>query len=186
MVPWLLLILAVSLSVVLLVQTYGRQSYSQAIPEKVLAQLGRGTTEGFSGAASDVKDFFTWLIHWRELAEENQQYKQQLAQLKAENEQLSQVAQENDELAALLDYKQNTLKFDSIFAKVIAAEPGSWINEFTVNRGSEDGIAVDMIVVNENGLVGRVIEVGTDQLRQGDHGGGPAKFGERHYGTLSG
>lgn len=159
LIPWLLLAVAVALSVVLLVQTYGRQRQSQLIPEKVAARLGQDATEGFAGAASGVKDFFVWLVNWREMARENQANAQQIAQLTAERDLLAQQLAEGSETAALVDYQQ-TLNMDSLYAKVIAKEPGSWIEQFTVNRGSRDGVAVDMIVVNEEGLVGRVMEVG--------------------------
>ena len=43
---------------------------------------------------------------------------------------------------------------------MIAKDAGNWYNTFTINRGSEDGIAVDMNVISGAGLVGIVTEVG--------------------------
>lgn len=134
LIPWLLMMVALALSVVLLVQTYGRQRQSQLIPEKVAARLGQGATEGFAGAASGVKDFFIWLVNWREMARENQANAQQIAQLTAERDMLAQQLAESGEVASLTEY-QKTLDMESVYAKVIAKEPGSWIEQFTVNPG---------------------------------------------------
>lgn len=159
MIPWLLIAVAGILSVTLLVQTYGRQRQSQMIPEKVAAQLGQGATEGFAGAASGVKDFFIWLVNWREMARENQNYIQQIAQLTAERDLLEEQLAENREAGNILAY-QEKLDTASVYARVIARENGSWLEQFTINRGSQDGIAENMVVVNEHGLVGRILEVG--------------------------
>jgi rod shape-determining protein MreC len=42
---------------------------------------------------------------------------------------------------------------------VIARDNASWWNTCTIDRGSEDGLAVDMAVVTEAGLVGKVATV---------------------------
>jgi len=158
-IPWFLMVLAIVLSVTLLVQTYGRQRQNQMIPEKVAAQLGQGATEGFAGAASGVKDFFIWLVNWREMARENQSYAQQIAQLTAERDLLEEQLAETRQNSGILTY-QAQLNTQSVYARVIARENGSWLEQFTINRGTNDGIAVDMVVVNEDGLVGRIMEVG--------------------------
>jgi rod shape-determining protein MreC len=163
LVPWLLFFVALALSGVLLVQTYGRQRESQMLPEKVAASIGQGTTEGFSAVTSAVKDFFTWLIHWRELANENQQAQMEIAQLTTERDLLTQQVAEYEQIQAILGYQQTLTDMKTVYAKVIAKEPGSWIDQFTINKGSADGIAKDMVVVNDQGLVGRVTEAAEHQ-----------------------
>ena len=163
LVPWLLFFVAIALSLVLLVQTYGRQRESQLLPEKVAASIGQGTTEGFSGVTSAVKDFFSWLIHWRELANENRQAQLDISQLTTERDLLAQQVETFAEVKAILEYQQSLADMKTVYAKVIAKEPGSWIDQFTINRGVTDGIAKDMVVVNEQGLVGRITEVADHQ-----------------------
>lgn len=51
----------------------------------------------------------------------------------------------------------NTLvDYECINATVISRNVGYWYNNITINKGSSDGIANDMIVINSKGLVGRV------------------------------
>ena len=41
-------------------------------------------------------------------------------------------------------------------------EPGNWYHSFVIDKGSDDGIMIDMNVIAGGGLVGRVIDVGPD------------------------
>ena len=51
----------------------------------------------------------------------------------------------------------NTLAdYEYIYATVISRNVGYWYNNITINKGSNDGITNDMIVVNSKGLIGRV------------------------------
>lgn len=157
-IPWILAVAILVTSAALLVRTYNQQRTEQTIPEQVAVKLGKGASEGFSGAVSAVKDFFTWLFDWRTLARENREYSNKMAEIAAENDLLRSQAREYSELLTLAN--RETFKgLETVTARVISTEPGSWLREFTVNRGSKDGIAVDMVVVNEKGLVGRVFSV---------------------------
>ena len=50
--------------------------------------------------------------------------------------------------------------YPKIAADVISKDPGNWYSTFVVNRGTADGIAVDMNVLGQGGLVGIVTAVG--------------------------
>ena len=41
-------------------------------------------------------------------------------------------------------------------------DSGNWFHSFTVNKGTNDGLTVDMNVIAGSGLVGRIIDVGPD------------------------
>lgn len=67
-----------------------------------------------------------------------------------------------DEIEAL--QKLNNVKtvlsnFHNINATIIERNKEYWYNTITIDRGSIDGITLDMAVIDENGLVGRVSEV---------------------------
>lgn len=96
------------------------------------------------------------------LARENEELRQKVDYLEEQNTILSENA---DELARLRDlYKldQDYSAYDKVAASVIAKDPGNWYNTFTINKGTNDGIAVDMNVITTGGLVGLVTKVGTN------------------------
>jgi rod shape-determining protein MreC len=47
-----------------------------------------------------------------------------------------------------------------VAARVIGKEAGNWFSTFTIDKGSKDGIEVDMNVIAEGGLAGIVTTVG--------------------------
>ncbi|MBQ1258294.1 MAG: rod shape-determining protein MreC [Clostridia bacterium] len=93
--------------------------------------------------------------------------KEEVENLRIENEllnirlnSLTEVEQENERLQVLLNAKEEYDALSPVFAKVIAKDTGVWFDTFAINRGDNDGILPNMAVVNADGLIGRVYEVG--------------------------
>lgn len=105
----------------------------------------------FSNKADNLKEL-------QSVMAENQELKEQLNQLMEEN---SNLAQEKTELKQLreLYHLDQTYEYPKIAAKVIGKDPGNWFRIFQIDKGSEDGIEVDMNVLSGNGLVGIVTSV---------------------------
>ncbi|MEE1113978.1 MAG: rod shape-determining protein MreC [Eubacterium sp.] len=98
----------------------------------------------------------------RELAEENEQLKTRISELEEQNTVLTQNEQELNDLRALYNLDQGYTGYDKVAASVIAKDTGNWFNSFTIDKGSDDGITVDMNVISAGGLVGIVTAVGTN------------------------
>ena len=47
-------------------------------------------------------------------------------------------------------------------ARIIARDSGNWFHAFTINKGTDDGLAVDMNVIADGGLVGRIVDIGSN------------------------
>lgn len=69
----------------------------------------------------------------------------------------SELIEENIELKKMLGITINNYSFItcSIINRDIA-----WNNTLTLNKGKKDSIDIDMAVINNNGLIGRIVEVG--------------------------
>lgn len=96
----------------------------------------------------------------RQLAKENKELKSKVADLEEENTVLTENTKELEDLRKLYDLDQDYNDYDKIAASVIAKGTGNWYNTFTVNRGTDDGVAVNMNVISDGGLVGIVTETG--------------------------
>ncbi len=94
------------------------------------------------------------------LAEENESLKEQLNELQARNSNLVQEEEEAERLRALYNLDQEYSEYEKIAAQVIGKDAGNWYSTFIINRGSEDGVAVDMNVIADGGLAGIVTETG--------------------------
>ena len=66
---------------------------------------------------------------------------------------------EIDDLTKLLSLKETMTNYEIITTTVVNRNIDYWFYNLTVDKGKKDGIEIDMIVVNQDGLVGRVVEV---------------------------
>lgn len=100
------------------------------------------------------------LVQIRSLLEENETLKQQVDALTVENTQLQQEKYELNSLQQLFKMDAQYEGYEKVGARIIARDSGNWYHSFTIDKGSEDGLAVDMNVIADGGLVGRIIAVG--------------------------
>lgn len=92
--------------------------------------------------------------------EEIEELKKQNAELTTQliNTKLDQY--ELERLRELLELDEKYPSFEKVAASVVAKDSGNWFSTFTINRGSNHGIAPGMNVIAGGGLVGIVTEVG--------------------------
>ncbi|MBQ6544119.1 MAG: rod shape-determining protein MreC [Lachnospiraceae bacterium] len=94
------------------------------------------------------------------LAEEVRRLTEENESLEAERAENAQKLLELERLTALYELDQEYPDYEMIGARVISKEPGNWYQRFKINKGSEDGVAVDMNVMTGGGLCGIVYQVG--------------------------
>lgn len=97
-----------------------------------------------------------------ELAAQNKELEQRVAELTEENTRLAQNREELARLQELYQLDQSYSEYDKVAAQVISKDPGNWYDTFVINKGSADGIEKDMNVIAGGGLVGLVAEVETN------------------------
>lgn len=94
------------------------------------------------------------------LQQENKELKEQLDTVSDENKILQLEKYELETLRKLYELDQKYPDYPKVAANVIGKDPGNWYNVFTIDKGTEDGVAVNMNVMAGNGLVGIVTDVG--------------------------
>ena len=130
-------------------------------PFKVLANvtvipLQQGINQ-IGGWLGDLSDNFETL---QQLRTENEKLQEQVDSLVTENSTLQEERYELERLRELYQLDQNYSDYEKTAAHVIGKDSGNWFSTFTIDKGSEDGIEVDMNVMAGSGLVGIVVEVG--------------------------
>ena len=130
-------------------------------PFKVLANytvipLQQGINQ-IGGWLGDLSDNFETL---QQLRTENEKLQEQVDSLVTENSTLQEERYELERLRELYQLDQNYSDYEKTAAHVIGKDSGNWFSTFTIDKGSEDGIEVDMNVMAGSGLVGSVVEVG--------------------------
>ncbi len=105
-----------------------------------------------------VNGYFIYLSNLRSAQSENDILKQKIQELEVEVQENKELAVENVRLKSLLGLKQES-EYKILPAQVIGRDTSVWFNAAVVNRGSLDGVKVNMPIVVNGGLVGRVTAV---------------------------
>lgn len=121
--------------------------------------------DGINSVGVWVSDRAGSMQSMEELRTENEQLRQQVEDLTRQNESLQSDQSELEELRALFALSQQYVNYTKIGARVISSGSGNWYENFVINKGSDDGIAVNMNVLAGDGLVGIVTEVGHNFAR---------------------
>ncbi|MDE7046544.1 MAG: rod shape-determining protein MreC, partial [Lachnospiraceae bacterium] len=116
--------------------------------------------EGISKAGSWLSTRSEELVQIRSLLQENADLKAQVDELTMENIRLQQDRYELTNLRELYELDSQYDEYHKIGARIIARDSGNWFHSFVINKGSEDGLQIDMNVMAGSGLVGRIVDVG--------------------------
>lgn len=113
-----------------------------------------------SSVTGPIADVVDGLANVAGLRSENQRLRSEIEQLRAEIDRLEDLQAENAELRAVLNLQlPEELRASTVTAQVIALSPSDFDYSMTIDRGLDHGVAMDMPVVDELGLVGRVVAV---------------------------
>ncbi len=128
--------------------------------EKIIRETLAPLQSGVTSITNKLLNLKNYIITNKELQNENKILKEKIHELTIENTFLEEFRQENVRLKLLIDTKnQYEEHWDLVSACVVARDYNNWMHSIIVNKGSKTGIKRDMVVVNYQGLVGRVVNV---------------------------
>lgn len=108
---------------------------------------------------SAVSGYFGSIASLRSAQDENSALKQRIQELEVELKAKEDLSAENARLAQLLELKEKS-KYKVLTARIIGRDPSAFFDSSIINRGSLDGVKLNMPVVTNGGLLGRVTAVG--------------------------
>lgn len=115
---------------------------------------------GLNTAGGWLRERVDNLEDLKKVRSENEELRAQLTELTLENNMLLQERYELEELKKLYELDADYSSLNKIAANVIGKDTGNWFNMFIIDKGSDDGIYVDMNVIADGGLVGIVTKTG--------------------------
>ena len=116
--------------------------------------------QGISKLGGWMHDRTEELEQVRVLLDENARLKEQVDALLVENTQLQQDKAELNRLRELYKIDAQYDAYEKVGARIISRDTGNWYSAFVIDKGEEDGLAVDMNVIADGGLVGRITSIG--------------------------
>lgn len=111
---------------------------------------------------SDLSDNFDTL---EDMKKENKKLQSKVDELTIDNTRLRQEQYELERLRELYKLDENYSDYDKIGAHVVSNNGSNWFTDFTIDKGTKDGVQVNSNVLAGSGLVGIVIEAGPTYAR---------------------
>ena len=152
--------------VLFLFMFFSRQVFEDTNPlGRVSGQVLHAIQTPFALAGSFIGDRFSVIFASGDLAEENTQLKERIQELEKELTDATLSATDIMELRRLsesLNYSGLQKSYQIVTADVIALDESNVFNVFTINAGTKNGVKVNNVVVDGDGLIGRIMAVGSN------------------------
>ena len=128
--------------------------------EKGLRIVASPIQHAISNLGEKVGGFFGAFTDYDQLQKENQELMLQIEELSIANNDLQEALLENIRLKQMLEFKDATSnQYTLAAAKVIAENNNNLQHTIVLDKGSDDGIQNNVVVINHLGLMGRVVNV---------------------------
>ncbi len=160
---YLLFILTVLCTVMMLV-TFGTDVFNGPL-NVVVGYVIVPFQQGIEKVGGWLSNRSEELVQIRTLLDENAQLKAELAALIEENTLLQQDKYELNKLRELFELDGQYAEYNKVGARIIGRDSGNWYSSFLIDKGEDDGLEVDMNVIAQGGLVGRITSVGPGWAR---------------------
>lgn len=157
MTPWLAIVLCVANFVLMAFDA--RADSGQRIIRVWAQTVADFVQSPVTTVTSSVSGYFGSIANLRTAQDENDALKQRVQELEVELKAKEDLVAENQRLKGLLDLKDSG-QYKVVNARIIGRDPSVWFDSSIVNRGSLDGVKLNMPVVTNGGLLGRVTAVG--------------------------
>lgn len=105
-----------------------------------------------------------YFLEWPKLRAENEALQAEIEKLKSELLDLDETKHKISRLESILKLKQNFIK-QGMAAQVVARDPSHWTQFIVMNKGTRDGIRKNTVLINADGLVGKVVVAGAYSAR---------------------
>ena len=103
-----------------------------------------------------IKSSVDFFANFSKVKQENEELKMKNSELENQIVEYSALKDENERLREVLNFKENKNNYDYIGVNIIGYSGGTVSNGYIIDKGTNDGVEKDMIIINYQGLVGKV------------------------------
>ena len=156
----ILVVLALFFLVITGLMFYSSQENEKGIwAEKIFRMILYPFQKAFYYITSFVAETWETLTELASLHRENDELQKNLSRLTAELSQLEQLRAENERLREMLQFKVSS-ELELVPTEVIARNPSNQNATIIIDKGKNHGFTRNMPVITEQGVAGRLLNVG--------------------------
>lgn len=116
----------------------------------------------FYNLNNGLKNTVDYFLNFSEVKEENNTLTQENVDLKNKLLEYEKLKEENNRLREVLNFKNSNNNYNYIGAEIIGYSGESFLKGYIIDKGENDGLKKNMVVVSNLGLVGQVTSVGSN------------------------
>ena len=107
-------------------------------------------------ANDKLKSSVEFFVNFSKVKQENEELKIKNSELENQMIEYKALKDENERLREVLKFKDSKSNYDYIGVNIIGYSGGTVSRGYIVDKGTNDGVEKDMIIINYQGLVGKV------------------------------
>ncbi len=148
------------IAVIGIVSLYAISSrYEQTVVTSITNDLISLPSRMISAPGNALRNFTSSVDHLINTYEENEKLKSKVETTFELEVRLAEMEKDNQKMKDQLELVDTLNEYQLINAAVISRNPDNWLSQIIINKGSTDGIEINMSIMAGNGLIGRVTEV---------------------------
>lgn len=134
---------------------------NRSVPELVIQGVLTPFRAAGTALTRTAERYYSYMFRYEALEAENEALKASIAEMEDVARQADATTRENARLRNIIGLKETHEDYDLVDGYIIGWSSTDWSNTFTINRGSDSGIAENMCAITDNGeVVGLVTQVG--------------------------
>lgn len=155
-----IVVLAVILALLIVAINTSGERENISKPEKLIREILAPFQNGASSVTGQFSNVPEYLNGMNALMKENEDLKKEINNLQNQIISSEEMQAENTRLKKLLNFAQESMTdYEYVTTNVINRSQSNWYNTMIIAGGEDMGFAVNMPVVANGGLVGRIINV---------------------------
>lgn len=124
--------------------------------EKAVSFVQKPLAAASHGVKTEIIGFKSVIAENEELTAENARLRNEIFKIKLTEQDLFELR----ELAKVFNFDSEAYNRRLEAANVVSLDGTNWFNIFTIDKGTDDGVYLNAVVVNGDGLIGTVMDVG--------------------------
>ena len=134
---------------------------NQSMPDVVVQTLTTPLKAAANALTDQAEQYYSYMFRYESLSAENEALREQIANMEDQARHADSLSRENQRLRQALNLTSTHEDYVLVDGYIIAWSSTDWTNSMTINRGTNAGIAEDMVAITATGeVVGLVTEVG--------------------------
>lgn len=109
-----------------------------------------------------IKTSVDFFLNFSKVKEENEELKKKNDELQNQLVEYRTLKEENDRLREVLKFEEANANYDYLGCNIIGYSGGNLSSGYIVDKGTNNGVQKDMVVITSAGLVGKVTKVDTN------------------------